>query len=138
MAAARPGGDRPDAHRLRRGGPAYRYDADRGARRGTTDAGGWIQDLAEAPVLNRVALLPTPFKMPGVFVDTDSVRVYDTGSFALVGRYSLRSDLVAYADGGQPVVLGRYIFTTPTMDSIYVVAIVDGTHNDSVLVTITP
>lgn len=121
-----------DGTRLYTGGPAtLLVPADAGA--GECTYGGsltgvtGVQSLSEASQVGRVALVPSAsdseFNPTEGNADT-VVRVHETQYLGLVGQYELPTVPIGSPSG--VVEHGRFVFSTSTMDALYVIVQADG------------
>jgi hypothetical protein len=86
-----------------------------------------IQHLSEAPLAQRVALIPavtayTPSGDPDANADT-VVRVHETAFLGVVAQYEL--PLFPLAGSATAFAHGRFVFATPSMDHIYAIVKAD-------------
>jgi hypothetical protein len=110
---------------------------------GTLAGVSLIQHLSEAPQAKRVVLIPgngysyDPTNAPAT--NDTVVRVQETDYLGFVSQYELPRFPLAGTSSG--VAHGRFVFTTPTMDTIFAVVQADGSSgalNDFAIVTMVP
>ena len=85
-----------------------------------------VQSLSEAPAVARVALVPAQsWTYDGEPLPDDDtvVRIHETQYLGLVAAYPLPT--VADGSANRAVEHGRFVFSTATMDALYVIAQVD-------------
>jgi chitinase len=109
---------------------------------GTLDGVDSIQYLSEAPDAKRVVLVPgNPYSFdPTTTPDDDTVvRVHETDYLGFVAQYELPP--FPLTGTNTAVAHGRFVYTTPGMETIYAIVQADqssGALNDFGIVTMTP
>ena len=93
---------------------------------GTLSDVHWVQHLSEAPQVQRVVLIPGNgyYNPTGVAANQDTVlRVHETQYLGFVSQYELPP--FPLAGTATATAHGRFVFTTPSMDTLYAIVQAD-------------
>jgi hypothetical protein len=109
---------------------------------GTLDGVSFLEHLSEAPAAQRVVLIPAAEYVDPSLGQSDAdtvVRVHETQYLGFVSQYEIPP--FPLANGAGATAHGRFVFTTPSMDTIDVVVQADpssGALDDYAVVTMKP
>jgi hypothetical protein len=111
---------------------------------GALDGVDAIQHMSEAPEVQRVVLIPGFASKDGPSDDSTPpgdmvIRVHETQYLGFVAQYELPP--FPLPGGGVSIAHGRFVFTTPSMDTFYTIVQADpssASPNAFAIVTMTP